>query len=66
MDPIVILILAMVVLGLSQISISYAIKRAEQNARNMGDVLFNLAKQAGWKVTQTNDGGCILERPDNH
>ena len=72
MDPIIILILAMLVLGLSHIAIDYEIRRAKRAMRNMGanmdqigQTVVRLAIDAGW--TATHDGtGTELTAPRKH
>ena len=62
MDPLVILITAMVVLGLSQISLSYEMRRAQQrlagfneSVKAIGSITARMAQDAGWTIHETAD-----------
>lgn len=72
MDPIIILVLAVLVLGCSHIAIDLEIRRAKRamssmgaNMDQIGQTVVRMAHDAGWTVTNTNDG-VDLVAPKRH
>ena len=59
MDPLFTLILAMALLGLTQISLDYEVRRLRRNASEAAAIIADLAKDAGWTVTSDKGVTCV-------
>ena len=64
MEPMTLLILAMIALGLVQVAYEHSLARFRKELRQMGGAVARLALDAGWKVKGHDDGHAELTPKD--